>query len=151
MKKLTVPAQIDSLEKVLGFTGNLTQEIGLETKQLNNVGIAVEEVFVNIASYAYPSDTSPTSNASIAKLCDGEVTISVSTDSGKLIIEFADNGMPYDPLVKADPDTTLPIDEREIGGLGIFMVKKLMDDVRYRYEDGKNILTIYKDLSTGIL
>jgi len=142
MKELTVPAQIDSLEEVLEFAENIVRDLGFDAKHSNNIGIAVEEIFVNIASYAYPF------NASHARQCYGEVTISVSCDSGRLIIEFKDNGMPYDPLAKADPDLTLSIDEREIGGLGIFMVKKLMDDVCYRHEDGKNILTIYKDINT---
>jgi len=141
MKRLTIPALIERVEEVLGFAENTARVMGLDAKQINNVVIAVEEIFVNIASYAYLS------NASSTRLCDGEVTISVSTDSGRFIIEFADSGMPYDPLAKAEPDTTLSIDEREIGGLGIFMVKKLMDDVCYKYEDGKNILTIYKDIN----
>ena len=130
MEMLTVSAQTEYLEEVLDFAGNIARDAGLEAKEINNVCIAVEEVFVNIASYAYPSD-------------DGEVTISVFADSGKLIIEFEDSGTPYDPLAKADPDVSLSAGEREIGGLGIFMVKELMDDVVYRYEDGKNILTIY--------
>jgi len=130
MEILTVPAQIENLEEVMSFAGSVAQDARLDVKQIINVCIAVEEVFVNIAKYAYTSGA-------------GEVTISASVDSGKLIIEFADSGTPYNPLAKADPDVTLPADEREIGGLGIFMVKKLMDDVVYRYEDGKNILTIY--------
>jgi anti-sigma regulatory factor (Ser/Thr protein kinase) len=148
MKQLTVPAQIVFLEEVLDFTENKARDAGLDAKQLLNVGIAVEEIFVNITSYAYPSNTSLASEASLAKLCNGEVTISVFVDSGRFIIEFTDTGMPYDPLAKDDPDTTQTAEEREIGGLGIFMVKNLMDDVRYRYEDGKNILTIYKDINT---
>jgi anti-sigma regulatory factor (Ser/Thr protein kinase) len=133
MGQITVPAQTGRLEEVLDFAGNAARDMGLAAKQLNNVNIAVEEVFVNISSYAYPSG-------------EGEVAICVSSEPGRLVIEFRDGGTPYDPLDKTDPDTTLSADEREIGGLGILMVKKLMDDVRYRYEDGKNILTLVKNL-----
>ena len=131
MGKITVPAQTGRLGEVLDFAGNAARGMGLDAKQLNDVNIAVEEIFVNISSYAYPSG-------------EGEVTVAVSADSGKLVIEFVDSGTPFDPLANADPDTTLSADEREIGGLGIFMVKKLMDNVSYKFDNGKNILTIEK-------
>jgi anti-sigma regulatory factor (Ser/Thr protein kinase) len=141
MEILTVPANIEHLEEVLSFAENAMQSAQADKKTQFTINTAIEEIFVNIASYAYPS------NDLFTRPCDGEVTISISDDSGRLIIEFVDSGTPYDPLAKADPDITLSADEREIGGLGIFMMKKLMDDVRYRYEDGKNILTIYKDVT----
>ena len=99
------------------------------------IDIAVEELFVNIASYAYDQDT-------------GDVVVQVTMHEDPLSAEisFIDNGMQYDPLAKPDPDTTLSVKERKKGGLGIFMVKESMDDVRYEYKDRKNILTIKKNL-----
>ena len=131
MEQITVPAKADRLDEVFGLVEGAMQGLGMDTKQQNTVKIAVEEIFVNIASYAYPSG-------------EGEAAVFVSAGPEKLTIEFQDSGTPYDPLAKADPDTSLSADERQIGGLGIFMVKKMMDAVTYRYEDGKNILTIEK-------
>ena len=99
--------------------------------QLN---IAVEEIFVNIAHYAYTPGK-------------GDATVRVETDkkNRSISVTFTDRGIPYNPLEKADPDTTLSAEERQIGGLGIFMVKKSMDAMEYRREDGMNILTIRKN------
>ena len=99
------------------------------------IAIAVEEIYVNIARYAYHPEV-------------GEATIrcEVGGEPLQVVIQFMDGGKPYNPLEKDDPDTTLGVEEREIGGLGIFMVKKSMDDISYTYADGKNILTIRKKL-----
>jgi anti-sigma regulatory factor (Ser/Thr protein kinase) len=133
MEKITVPSIIDRLYDVMNCADEVMQTSGLDKKQQINVNIAIEEVFVNISCYAYSG-------------CAGDVTVSFSADKNKLVIEFADGGTPFNPLVKPDPDISLPAEKREIGGLGIFMVKKLMDDVSYRYENGKNILTLEKNL-----
>ena len=94
--------------------------------------VAVEELFVNIASYAYVDKT-------------GIADITIELLPGQVVqITFRDSGIPYNPLEKPDPDITKPAEEREIGGLGIYIVKKSMDEVLYRYEDGQNILTIRK-------
>ena len=97
--------------------------------------VAIEEVFVNIAHYAYPES-------------DGEMTLHLSFDkqSGKVTFRFADKGIPFDPLKKPDPDITLSANEREIGGLGIFIAKKTMDTMSYTYENGENILTMTKTI-----
>jgi anti-sigma regulatory factor (Ser/Thr protein kinase) len=97
------------------------------------ISIAVEELFVNIAHYAYVPDT-------------GEVTISIEIhdDPGMAEITFTDRGIPYDPLEKYDPDVSLSAEKRKIGGLGIYMVKKSMDLMKYEYTDGCNIVTICK-------
>ena len=99
------------------------------------IDIAIDEIFSNIAYYAYGDDI-------------GEATIRVELlgEPKAVAITFIDNGAPYDPLAKDDPDTTLSIEDREIGGLGIFMVKKSMDDISYEYRDGQNILTIKKNI-----
>lgn len=136
MKTLTVPAVIDQLDTVLTFIQTQLQEIHCSQDVLYQVSIAVEEIFVNIAHYAYTPEK-------------GEATIycQVSNDPFQIIIQFLDSGIPYDPLAKNDPDTSLPATSREIGGLGIFLVKQMMDDVSYEYRDGKNILTIRKKVS----
>jgi anti-sigma regulatory factor (Ser/Thr protein kinase) len=102
-------------------------------EQQNNVKTAVEEVFVNIAQYAYPSG-------------EGVVTVSVSVAPDKLVIEFKDSGTLYNPLAKPDPDISRPADKREISGLGIYLVKNIMDEVSYEYRDGQNVLTIGKNI-----
>ena len=97
--------------------------------------IAVEEIYINIAHYAY--------NPEIGK---ATVLCTIEGDPLQVVIEFIDSGSPFDPLAKKDADTTLSVDERDIGGLGILMVKKSMDVVKYEYKDGKNILTIVKNI-----
>lgn len=94
--------------------------------------LAVEELVSNIVNYAYPVGA------------DGKIDINVSADDSKITLDFIDSGTPFNPLLKEDPDTTLGIRERAIGGLGIFLVKQTMNEVTYRYEDGHNILTISK-------
>lgn len=135
MKELVIDADVDNLDKVLAFTEDYLSEMSCPQKVLIQLNIAVEEIFVNIAHYAYGSGK-------------GLATIKyIPDDDGQGIsISFEDTGMQFDPLAKEDPDTTLSAEERSIGGLGIYMVKKSMDDVRYEYTDGRNILTIYKKL-----
>jgi len=131
MKQITVPAQIECANDVFVFIKEEMSSAGMDAKTQNSVRIAVEEIFVNIASYAYPAEV-------------GDVTVSITTAADKCIVKFEDSGTPYDPLDESDPDTELSLDERDIGGLGIFMTKELMDNVEYRYEDGQNILIISK-------
>lgn len=102
---------------------------------LSQLELAVEEIFVNIALHAYP----PTG---------GEVAINCGVEESmmKVTITFTDGGVPFDPLQTSDPDLTIPLDERPIGGLGIFLVKKNVDGISYRRREGKNILTIEKFL-----
>lgn len=134
-KELTIDAVIDNLDQVLTFVESQLEEKGCSVKILTQVQIAVEEIFVNIAHYAYHTET-------------GKATIQlhVEDNPSRICITFIDHGIPYDPLAKADPNTALSAEERQIGGLGIFMVKKTMDNVEYHYQDGNNILTIRKEL-----
>ena len=104
-------------------------------KSQMQIDLAVEEVFVNIAKYAYHPDKGRAT-----------VRVEVSDDPVQVRITFLDHGKPYDPLAKEDPDVTLSADERPVGGLGVFMVKQSMDDVTYEYKDGTNILTLTKSL-----
>lgn len=133
MKQLNVKADISELDQVLSFADTILEEMECPTKTQMQIDIAIEELFVNIAHYAYPSGS-------------GDAVIEIEPDmSAKSIqITLVDSGIPYDPLKNEDPDITLSADDRPIGGLGIFMVKKSMDDVSYEYKDGKNRLTIRK-------
>lgn len=135
MKELTLDATIDNVSKVMGFVDEQMEQLGCSMKAQRQVDVAVEELFSNIAFYAYHPET-------------GSVTVRVETAENPPAVEitFIDNGTRYDPLAKEDPDVTLSAEEREIGGLGIYIVKKTMDDVSYEYKDGQNILRIKKNI-----
>ena len=133
--ELRIPAVVEKLPELLAFIEQQLEEVGCPLKTQMEIAVAAEEVFVNIASYAYAPGTG------IATVC-----IEIDDDPPVATIAFSDSGVPFDPLKKADPDVTLPAEEREIGGLGIFMTRKFMDDVTYTYRDGPNILTLKKNL-----
>ncbi len=135
MRELTIEAELVNLDKVLGFVDEQLEELECPMKVQMQIDVAVEEIFVNIASYAYvPGKGSAT------------VCVEWEPDPKTVSITFFDRGIPYDPLKKEDPDVTLPAEAREIGGLGIYMVKKSMDEVSYEYRDGQNILCLRKRL-----
>ena len=132
MKQLKVKADTAELDNVLSFADAILEELGCSVKAQMQIDIAIEEIFVNIAHYAYPE-------------AEGAAVISVDSGEGPSVtITFEDEGIQYDPLKNEDPDITLSAEDRPIGGLGIFMVKKSMDEVSYEYKDGKNRLTIKK-------
>lgn len=135
MFELKLEATIDNLTEAIGFVEEHLTEIDLPFMTVTEICIAVEEIYVNIANYAYSPDT-------------GNVTIYVDTqkDKSKVFITFEDQGIPYDPLEKEDPDINLSLEERQIGGLGIFMTKQFMDDLIYEYKDNSNILTLVKNI-----
>ena len=133
-----VEAKTDNLQQVLEFIRGELEKLHCPVRILGQIEVAVEEIFVNIARYAYETGVG-----------DAGIQIEIEPDPLRVAITFTDHGVPYDPLQQNDPDTALPADERQIGGLGIYMVKKSMDDVCYDYQDGKNILTIRKNLSEG--
>ncbi len=137
MKELAIEAKAENLEKVLAFLDQELDSLGCTKKAKMQIEIALEELFVNIAHYAYSNQ--PGSNM---------VTIQVenSNEPVSAMVTLTDTGIPFDPLAKKDPDVTLSAEQRKIGGLGIYMVKKSMDAVHYRHENGKNILTFRKDL-----
>ena len=136
MKEIDILAKIENLDIVTDFVNEQLEAAGCPMKILMQIDLAVEEIFVNIANYAYSPE-------------EGPATVRVQTDSEKSTVDitFIDHGVPYDPLAKQDPDVTLSAEQRAIGGLGIFMVKKSMDDVTYEYRDGHNILTIKKGIA----
>ena len=132
---ITVSASPDSVEKVANYVNEELEKVFCPMKAQMQIGVAVEEIFANIVNYAYGEES-------------GEVEISIDTEDApkNVRIVFKDSGIQYNPLEKDDPDITLSSDERPIGGLGVFMVKKLMDYVVYRYEEGRNILEIRKSI-----
>ena len=136
MKELTIAATVENIETVTDFVNEQLESLDCPMKAQMQIDIAIDELFGNIAHYAY--------NPEIGK---ATVRVEVIEDPLAVTITFIDNGVPYDPLAKADPDTTLSAEERDIGGLGIYMVKKSMDDITYEYKDGQNILKIKKKLS----
>ncbi len=133
MKKLVIPAEPKYLDQILNFLDEQLEQVNCKPSIRTTIFIAVEEIFVNIYSYAYPP-----------KEGDVQVYTEISGNPAVIQIDLVDQGPPYDPLQRADPDITLSAEERPIGGLGIFMVKKSMDQVRYRYENESNILSLYK-------
>ena len=134
-KTLTIDAKVDKLHEVLGFIDAFLEEQDCSPKAQMQIDISAEELFVNIASYAYPDGDG-----------QAEIRIRAFGEPKQVEITFLDSGIPYDPTKNEDPDITLVAEEREIGGLGVFMVKKYMDEVRYAYEEGHNVLTITKTI-----
>lgn len=135
MAEITVKAEVDNLHQVFDFIHEKLDELDCPPRALMQIDLAVDEVFANISNYAYNPEV-------------GEATIrfEIVEDPLSVIITFEDGGIPYNPLEKEDPDVTLSAEEREIGGLGIYLVKQNMDEVEYEFKDGHNILTIKKDL-----
>lgn len=135
MRELTVTAAVDQIETVTEFVDEQLEALDCPMKAQIQIDVAIDELFSNIARYAYAPGT-------------GTVTVRVASEEGAAVVSvsFVDQGMPFDPLAAEDPDTSLSAEEREIGGLGIFMVKKTMDEVSYEYKDGQNVLTIRKRL-----
>ncbi|MCR5409663.1 MAG: ATP-binding protein [Lachnospiraceae bacterium] len=143
LRSITLPAELEKLEAVQDFVEAIMEEGGAGMKVICTVNIAVEEMFVNVCHYAYGEDGGE------VKVEAGIISQSGLSDNegAKAIrIRLTDSGIPYDPLAKEDPDITLPAEERPIGGLGIYMVKKSMDRVSYEYKDGKNIFTMEKGI-----
>ena len=135
MKELTIAATIENIETVTDFVNEQLEAYDCPMKAQMQIDIAIDELFGNIAHYAYNPE-----------IGSATVRVEVIEDPLSVVITFIDNGIPYDPLKKEDPNTTLSAEDREIGGLGIFMVKKTMDDVIYEYKDGQNRLTIVKKI-----
>ena len=133
--ELEIEATTHRLEEVQMFVDERLEAVACPPKAQMQIGVAVEEIFVNIAHYAYTPE----------KGC-ATVRVEVSEEPVLVSITFIDHGIPYDPLAREDPDVALPAQQRQIGGLGIFMTKKLMDDIVYEYKDGQNVLTLKKNL-----
>ncbi|MBQ2434113.1 MAG: SpoIIE family protein phosphatase, partial [Clostridia bacterium] len=135
MTNKTFPAKIESLSEVLGFVEETLEGFACPMNVQMAICVAMEEVFVNIAHYAYTDGV-------------GDMTLLIGFDEDSRTVTFrmTDKGIPFDPLKKPDPDITLSAEERDIGGLGIFIAKKTMDSLTYAYENGENILTMIKKI-----
>ena len=135
MKELTIDATVENISRVTAFVDEQLEALACPLKAQMQIDIAIDELFGNIASYAYSPDT-------------GKATVRVEDTENPPAVEitFIDSGVPYDPLAKEEPDITLSAEDRPIGGLGIYMVKKMMDDITYEYRDGQNILKIRKEI-----
>ena len=135
MKELTIAATVENIGTVTDFVNEQLEALDCPMKAQMQIDIAIDELFGNIAHYAYNPDVG-----------NATVRVEVTEEPLAVIITFIDGGVPYDPLAAADPDITLSAEERQLGGLGIYMVKKSMDEITYEYKDGKNILSIKKKL-----
>lgn len=133
LKQLTVDATVANVSVVTAFLDEYLEGLDCPMKAMMQIDVAVDELFGNIANYAYGD-----------KVGKAVVSIDRTSDRPGAVIVFEDEGMKFDPLAKEDPDVTLSVGERSTGGLGIFIVKKTMDDVSYSYENGKNILSVKK-------
>jgi len=135
MKAITVPAALDQLYTLLDFLESELARCNCSANIQTQVALAAEEIFVNIAHYAYHPESG-----------DATVKCEVSGDPPHITVQFVDGGQPYNPLAREDPDITMSVEERDIGGVGGYLVKKTMDTCFYEYKDGKNILTIQKNI-----
>ena len=133
--ELEILAIVDNLPEVKLFVGRCLMGTGCSVGTEKQIMVAVEEVFVNVSNYAYGQETGH------VKVC-----AALSAPPRVLTLTFIDRGVPFNPLDSADPDLTISVQERKIGGLGIFLTKAIMDSVTYRYESGQNILTLQKNL-----
>ena len=133
MSRLTVKAVPEALEEVQTFVEQELEAHDCPMRSLMQISVVVEEVFINIASYAYAPGTG-----------SAEISCEVLEEPRRAVLEFRDGGKPFDPLAQPEIDVALPAEERQIGGLGILLVKKSMDEVTYRYQDGKNSLKLIK-------
>lgn len=134
MKELTLQATVENMPRLMLWLDSQLEEMGCPAKVQLQLDVAADELFSNISNYAYENGI-------------GDATVRVEKlGSSAIRLTFIDRGKPYDPLQKEDPDTTLSAEDRQIGGLGIYMVKKSMDEVTYRYHEGQNILIIVKNI-----
>ena len=132
--ELILPARVENLEEFQAFVADrIGEDCSIKTQM--QIDLAVEEIFVNIASYAYAPDEG-----------EAALRVEVSDEPRTVTLTFRDRGVPYDPLAREDPDVAALATERQIGGLGVFLTKQIMDEVRYEYRDGQNVLTMRKQL-----
>lgn len=134
-REITLDAAVENLPKVTALLEETLEEADCPLKTQMQLSVAAEEIFVNIAHYAYAPGRG-----------QATVRLTLGGEPAAATVTFIDRGTPFDPLAKPDPDVSLAANERQIGGLGIYMVKKTMDEVRYEYRDGQNILTMIKKL-----
>ena len=132
-RSITLPNDISTISQLSEFVETVCEEKGLDMALTMNLNLALEEAVVNVMSYAYPGS-------------QGYVKVDIKIDDQKVVSILTDSGIPFDPTQKGDVDTTLPAEERPIGGLGIHLVKQIMDKVSYQYVGNQNILTLEKNI-----
>lgn len=135
MYKWTLDATIENVETITGLIDEKLEEAGASMKAEMQINIVIDEIFSNIAKYGYASGKG-----------DATVTLDILQDPLRAEITFINSGEPYDPLAQEDPDIHAALDDRPMGGLGILIIKKTMDDVSYEFKDKQNILTVVKAL-----
>lgn len=133
MKEITVEATTGNIPKVAAFVDEELERLDCAPKANMQIDVCIDELVANVAHYAYGSGT-------------GDVTVCLGFDEEQRIfsLTFVDAGVPFDPCNVPEPDISLPLEERPIGGLGLLMVRKMMDEMRYRREGEHNVLTVYK-------
>ena len=136
MKELSIDATVENIAPVTDFVNGELAALNCPGRIQRQIDVAIDELFGNIAQYAYDPAVGPAT-----------VRVEVTEEPLAVVITFIDHGVPYDPLAQADPDVHAPLEERQAGGLGVFLVKQTMDDVTYEYKDGQNILKIKKRLA----
>ena len=133
-KRLVLPNDIETIPQLNEFIDLVAEEVGLDMSLTMSLNLAMEEAVINVMDYAYPDGQK------------GNVDIEVTADQEWMTFVITDTGIAFDPTTKEDADTTLSAEERPIGGLGIFLVRQLMDDINYKREGNKNVLTLRKKL-----
>ncbi len=133
-RKLTLNNNIEEVPLLALFIDSVAEEAGIDFATAMSLNLALEEAVVNVMQYAYPQGT------------HGTVDICAQTDGGKLKLIISDTGTPFDPTKKEDVDVTQDIEDRQVGGLGIHLIREIMDSINYEYTNGKNILTLCKNI-----
>jgi sigma-B regulation protein RsbU (phosphoserine phosphatase) len=135
-EQLTIRNDVHEVTRFSSFIKEITERIGIEKSLARQLRLAVEEAVVNVIDYAYPADT------------EGDILVKIMSDGTALRFQIIDSGVPFDPTAKEKADTTLSVEDRSIGGLGILLVRELMDTINYERSEGKNILTLIKRIPT---
>ena len=133
-RNLTLPNDINTIPQLNEFIDAVCEELEIDMALAMSLNLAMEEAVVNVMDYAYPEGT------------EGEVDIEAIADEAQLHFTISDSGKPFDPTAKEEVDTTLSAEERPIGGLGIHLIRQLMDNISYERKDGKNILRLSKNI-----
>ena len=133
-KKIVFHNNLDEVNNISALIEEIGEQLDLSFAMVSSIQLAIEEAVVNVIHYAYPKDEI------------GEASLTVTREDEDLVFELLDSGHPFDPTAKKDPDITLPVEERPIGGLGILLVKKIMNAVSYERKEGHNILRMVKHL-----
>jgi len=136
MEKVTIPAQLENLDLMLDVIVRNADKVGFDSKSKFQIKLASEEILVNIIHYAYPEKS-------------GAVEIFIDPKPNeRLELVFTDWGIPFDPLSLPEPKICVPLEERKIGGLGVFLVRKIMDELRYQRQGDRNIFAVVKKIKS---